>query len=209
MRLSWLPPMLILLMIHICAADVAAGMDFPSAFRQAKILEVGDMTFSISGTRTDFSSEFNDRGARVNGRDLVLRELTWRQFIQESPESERVQLRALQAQKVKLEDDIAIMEEVYSVAERTLIRPFWAFGLSDQWTLGARLSIVAENRLVSRKTEWTSNEGTQSRVLSRNQSVSGRGRRPRETKRDDNFLRVCRLAFAITSGMSKFLGLIW
>lgn len=175
MRISWLPPMLILLMIHICAAGVAAGLDFPSTFRQAKILDVGDMTFSISGTRTDFNSEFNDRGIRVNGHDLVLRELTWRQFIQESPESERVQLRALQAQKGKLEDDIAIMEKVYSVAERTLIRPFWAFGLSDRWTLGARFSIVAENRLVSRQKEWTSNEENQSRVLSRNQSVSGMG----------------------------------
>ncbi|MBK7845218.1 MAG: hypothetical protein IPJ71_16300 [Bdellovibrionales bacterium] len=166
---------MLILMMYICTARVAAGLDFPSAFRQAKILEVGDMTFSISGTRTDFSSEFNDRGARVNGHDLVLRELTWRQFIQESPESERVQLRALQAQKGKLEDDIAIIEKMYSVAERTLIRPFWAFGLSDQWTLGARLSIVAENRLVSQKTEWTSNEETQSRVLGRNQFVSGIG----------------------------------
>lgn len=173
MRKSWLYLILISWMVNICAADVAPGMDFPSTFRQAKILDVGDMTFSIAGTRTDAKTEFNDRGIRVNGHGLILRELTWRQFIQESPESQRVQLRALQAQKGKLEDDIAVTEKVYSVAERTLIRPFWAFGLSDRWTIGARLSIIAENRLVSRQKEWTSNEENQSKVLSRDQSVSG------------------------------------
>lgn len=145
------------------------ALDFPPLFRRTRALGMGETSLSISGIRIDQRAQFNRNGNRVSDSEgFLLRELTWGQLIEQATgEAEKENLRLQQQSEGQSSEDVALRERISTIGERMVVRPFWAFGLSDRWTIGAQVGIIAERRRVIQRWEWSkSYSGFQSSALS-------------------------------------------
>lgn len=162
---------LVFLIQIILWANPARGLDFPKLFEGARVLPLGQSTFSVSINYAPLDQEINGSSLDSRHSERLLREVSWGELIANTPEAEKAALRALQQQSGHKDSDILAREYVRATGYRVAIKPFWGFGLGERWTVGARVPVIMESREVVRRTQW---EGTQpsGETLLRSQDLS-------------------------------------
>ena len=154
-------------------ASPALGLDFPSLFESPEVLPTGQSTFSLALIHSPLESQINgaSRGSRAS--ETLLREVTWGELIQSLPQSEQTAFRELQKKNGRTDDDVIAREHVKARGFRVALKPFWAFGLGDRWTVGARVPVVMESREVVRRTEWVDSPSSASFTTLNSQMKAG------------------------------------